>query len=167
MRYPRTPFMKRTFNLIEEKLPGLVLIPYIMQMVEPPNTWLMYNNARVNNQANVAGDPFSVVNYVTDETLLTPDGVHQRVAQEIKQFRDLFRVEGRSIADSMAILFDFTNAFSMRSWLLQANMDPRQIHWCETLDKSTGWYDRALTESKQLDALRKFLVLTWGCYSCY
>ena len=50
MRFPDTPFMKRTFDLAKSRGLNVKLIPYIIQMVKPPNTWLLYNNSRVNNQ---------------------------------------------------------------------------------------------------------------------
>jgi len=35
----------------------------------------------------------------------------------------------------------------MRSYMLiMKGMDAKDIHWCETIDKDTGWYDRSLTQ---------------------
>jgi len=51
------------------------------------------------------------------------------------------------IATAMDTLFSETNTFTMRSYMFQGGMNAKDIHWCETLDKSTGWYDRALTET--------------------
>ena len=153
MRFPDTPFMKRVFDLATNRKLPVKLIPYIMQMVEPsPNTFLFYNNARINNQApNVTGDPFSVSGYVTDSSLTTPQGVSQKVAEVLQPFRDLFRAQSGEqppdIASAMSDLFGLTNKFSMRSYMFGLGMNARDISWCETLDKSTGWYDRALTES--------------------
>jgi len=152
MRFPDTPFMKRVFDLAENRNLPVKLIPYIMQMVEPtPNTFLFYNNSRVNNQdSSITGDPFNVSSYVTDQDLTTPQGVAQKVASEIQGFRDMFRSNpGRpppNIATEMAVLFEMTNQYSMRSHMLSLSMDPRDINWCETLNKSTGSYDRALTQ---------------------
>ena len=165
MRFPDTPFMKRTFDLAENRGLNVKLIPYIMQMVNPPNTWLLYNNARVNNQdSSVAGDPFNVRGYINDPSLSTPQAVHQKVAEVIQPFRDLFRPpppgeKQRSIKESMDILFEQTNQFSMRSYMFAGGMNAKDIHWCETIDKSTGWYDRALTESEGLDLSQRLLVL--------
>lgn len=163
MRFPNTPFMKRTFDLAQNRGLNVTLIPYIMQMVKPPNTFLFYNNTRVHNQEqSVTSDPFHVGSYVTDPDLRTPEGVHRRVSEVIQPFRNLFRHypnKQTDIATAMDRLFKATNTFSMRSYMFANNMDPKDISWCETLDKSTGWYDRALTESKRIDILRGFLNL--------
>lgn len=152
MRYPDTPFMKRTFDLVRNRGLNIKLIPYIMQMVYPPNTWLLFNNSRINNQdSSVTGDPFNVKSYVSDPSLRTPQGVSKRVGEVLQPFRNLFRnMPGqppRDIATSMETLFKETNKFSTRSYMFQNGMKAKDIQWCETLDKSTGWYDRALTES--------------------
>jgi hypothetical protein len=153
MRFPDSPFMKRTFDLARNRGLNVKLIPYIMQMVSPtPNTFLFFNNARINNQdSSVAGDPFNVSSYVTNEALTTPKGVSTRVTEVLQPFRDLFRhTEGQTtdISAAMDTLFEETNKFSTRSYMFQGGMDAKDIQWCETLDKSTGWYDRALTESE-------------------
>ena len=173
MRFPDTPFMKRTFDLAGNRQLPVKLIPYIMQMVKPtPNTFLFFNNARINNQdSSITGDPFNVSGYVNDETLTTPSEVSQKVATVIQPFRDFFRAKDGSqpnISTGMQELFDATNTFSMRSYMFQVlGMNPKDISWCETLDKSTGWYDRALTESAYLDDFHEFLVVTRGRRSCY
>lgn len=154
MRFPDTPFMKRVFDLAQNRSLPLKLIPFIMQMVEPnANTFLFYNNARVNNRdTSITGDPFNVASYVNDTTLTTPAEVSQKVAAVIQPFRDLFRPDSSGkqpdIAAGMETLFELTNQYSMRTYMFEVlGMDAKDIHWCETLDKSTGWYDRALTES--------------------
>ena len=165
MRFPDSPFMKRTFDLARNRGLNVKLIPYIMQMVEPtPNTLLYYNFSRVHNQApSVVPDPFNVSSYVADPDLRTPEGVSKRVSEVIQPFRDYFRhVEGQTtdIAASMNLLFQETNQFSMRSYMFQNQMTGKAINWCETLDKSTGWYDRALTESTSLGHLTRLLLIT-------
>ena len=155
MRFPDTPFMKRVFDLATNRNLPVRLIPYIMQMVKPlPNTFLFYNNAGVKNQdSSVTSDPFNVSSYVNDPGLTTPQGVSQKVAEVLQRFRNLFRAptpggQLPDISKAMAELFRLTDKFSMRSYMFDpVGMDSRQINWCETLDKSTGWYDRALTES--------------------
>ena len=158
--------MKRTFKLAE-KLP-VTFIPYIMQMVHPsPNTYLFFNGARVHNQdSSITGDPFNVSAYLNDPNLTTPEEVSHQVATVIQPFRDFFRVSASGvtpeIAAGMEELFAATNKFSMRSYMFQLGMDAKAINWCETLDKSTGWYDRALTESTCFGPLRRFMVMTWA-----
>jgi len=124
MRFPNTSFMKRLYDLATNRSLSVKLIPYVMQMIEPANTFLFYNNARTNNQDS------------------------ERVASVLQTFRDLFTVQPLDIATAMDRLFERTNRYSMRSYMLETQeMSARDISWCETLDKSTGWYDRALTES--------------------
>jgi hypothetical protein len=162
MRFPDSPFMKRTFDLARNRGLNVKLIPYIMQMVDPPNTWLLFNNSRVNNRApDITGDPFNVASYVEDPELRTPEGVTNRVSQVIQPFRDYFRHhvgQQTNIAAAMEQLFKNTDKFSMRTYMFQNKMESKAINWCETLDKSTGWYDRALTESMSLVILPGFLL---------
>ena len=157
MRYPDTAFMKRTFDLVRKRdLKDVKLIPYIMEMdkPQPPNTFLFYNNARVNNRdSSVTGDPFGVRSYVTDPDLTTPQGVSKKVKKVLQPFRNLFRPrlpgQDPNIEASMKTLFEQTNKFSMRSYMLiELKMDPKDVNLCETFDKPTGWYDRALTQGK-------------------
>ena len=172
MRFPDTPFMRRTFDLAKNRGLKLKLIPFIMQMVSPStNTWLLYNNARVNNQApSLTDDPFNIAGYVNDTSLRTPEGVSQKVSAVLQPFRDLFRdsPQGKvDIAAAMDTLFLQTNNYSTRTYMFQNGMSAQDINWCETLDKSTGWYDHAFTESKQLDTLRVHLVVTCDYRSYY
>ncbi|KAF9648711.1 hypothetical protein BDM02DRAFT_3269303, partial [Thelephora ganbajun] len=94
MRFPRTPFMKRTFDLAEERGLPVKLIPYIRKMVGPsPNTLLFYNNARINNGIpSVMDNPFGI-DHIDDPSLRTPEGVSQRVAEVLRPFRGLFRAD--------------------------------------------------------------------------
>jgi len=153
MRFPETIFMKRLFDLAKNRNLRVKLIPYIMQMIPPsPNTFLFYNNNRVNNQdPNLTDDPFHVSAYLTDTNLKSPQGVSAAVTKVLKPFRDLFLArsgERPNIATAMSKLFEETDGFSMRGYMSEiSGMSGRDISWCETLDKSTGWYDRALTES--------------------
>lgn len=151
MRFPDTPFMKRTFDLARSRGLNVKLIPYIMQMVDPPSTLLYYNNCRVYNQApSLVPDPFNVKTYIADPNLRTPEGVSAKVSEVLQPFRDYFRpVDGKTPKFETVIerLFEETNEFSMRSYMFHKGMTSEAIHWCETLDGSTGSYDRALTES--------------------
>jgi len=149
MRFPDTPFMKRTFDLALNRNLPVKLIPYNMQV---DNTFLFYNNRGIHSQeTDAAGDPFGVAGYV-NSNLTSPGAVHQQVATVIAPFRKLFEPDSSgnppNISEAMDTLFEKTNTYSMRSYMFQTTpLSPKDIHWCETLDKSTGWYDRALTES--------------------
>jgi len=145
MRFPDTPFMARTFDLARKRSLPVKLIPYIMQA---KNTFLCYNGKSIySDEANLTPDPFNVSGYVS-QGLTTPQEVTQKVAQVLEPFRSFFLPGHQpSIEAAMTQLFHETNAFSMRSYMLLRGMSTEDISWCETLDKSTGWYDRALTES--------------------
>lgn len=152
MRFRNTTFMKRTFDLLENRNLGLKLIPYIREMVDPPNTWLYFNGVRVNNRdKTVTGDPFDVKDYVKDQDLTTQQGVLNKIAEVIQPFRDLFRPTRDEpppdITTTMNTLFEETNEFSTRTYMLTIkNMDPKDVNWCQTLDNSTGTYDLAFTQ---------------------
>ena len=145
--------MNRVFDLFRNRNLPVKLIPYIMDMVDPPNTFLFFNNARVNNQDSaVAGDPFNVLDYIEEVDLATPQNIDQKIRDVLQPFRNLFRprVCGKvpDIATAIGQLYDRTDKYSMRAYMSQAlDMDDKDIHWCETLDKTTGWYDRSLAES--------------------
>ena len=154
MRFSDTPFMKRTFDLARNRGLKLKLIPFIMQMVEPmANTWLLYNNARVSNQApSVTDDPFHLSGFLTEPSLRTPEGVSGKVYGVFQPFRDLFRSSPQGtpdIATAIDTLFEQTNNFSLRSYMYQGGTSSEDINWCETLSASTAWYDRSFTESKR------------------
>ena len=144
MRFPKTAFMARTFDLALNRNLPVKFLDYVMQA---DNTFLCYNGKSVYRQdANLTPDPFSVSGYVSSG-LTSPDEVAGQVANILEPFRNLFMPGNQpSIGAAMTQLFQETNLFSMRSYMLQS-MKPQDISWCETLDKSTGWYDRALTES--------------------
>ena len=163
MRFPDTPFMRRTFDLARNRnLPVNLDIPYIMQA---PNTFLFFNNARIRNQdSSIAGDPFNVELFMQDPTLTTPSEVSRKVASVIQPFRNFFRPDSSGhrppIESAMEKLFDATNIFSMRSYMFSLGMTARDISWCETLHSSTGAYDRSLTESAYMGTFRGFLIVT-------
>lgn len=170
MRFVDTPFMKRTVDLIENRgLKGLERIPYLKEMVDPPNTWLYFNGARVNNQdKRVTGDPFNVGDYVTDERLRTQEGVLSKVAEAIQPFRDLFRsLTGQRPPDvvaSVKILFEQTDRLSLRHWMLiNKGMDSKDVNWCQVLGDVDGAYDLSLTQCKPLDTLQGLNVTRSYC----
>ena len=169
MRFPDTPFMARTFDLARNRnLPVKLTIPYIMQTSADI---MFFNNVGVSNPDSVTGDPFNVESYIQDPTLTTPSEVSHKVATVIQPFRDYFRPDSSgirpSIASGMQKLFDATDTFSMRSYMFNQGITPQDVSWCETLDDSTGAYDRALTESKYLSTLNEFLIMTWVYRSRY
>lgn len=121
-------------------------------MVNPANTWLYFNRVRVNNRAKgVAGDPFLVSGYVNDQSLTTQEAVLNKLQEVVQPFRDLFRPRADGslpdIAEAIASLFQETNKFSLRSYMLMVhNMDPRDVNWCQTLTDAEGTFDLSLTQ---------------------
>ena len=163
MRFLDTSFMRRTFDLIKNRGLNIKLIPYIMQIVDPPSTFLYYNGCRVKNQApSTSSDPFDIKEYIADLNLKTPEGVSAMVSGVVQPFRDYFRpVSGKTpdIGTAMERLFKKTNKFSMRSYMSEKGMTGKAINWCETLDDSTGSYDQALTEGTLLGHPTRYPVI--------
>ena len=160
--------MNRVFDLARNRNLPVKLIPYIMDMVDSPNKFLFFNNARVhNNDPSVAGDSFNILDYIEEVDLTTPQNVNQKIMEVLQPFRNLFkpRVCGKvpDIATAIDHLYDRTDKYSMRAYMTQVlKMDDKDIHWCETLDKTTGWYDRALAESAWFYAFHGYPVVTCG-----
>ena len=104
-------------------------------------------SSRIDNQDQIiVRDPFHVLGYVDDSSLTTPQGVARRVSAVLEPFRKLFRTN--DIATAIEKLYEQTDDYSMRGYMSHVlKMDDKDISWCETLDKSTGWYDRSLAES--------------------
>ena len=132
-----------------------------MAMVEPmANTWLLYNNARVSNHApSLTDDPFHISAYIDESDLRSPEGVSAKVEAVLQPFRDLFRSSPQGPANITAAIntiFQEADKYSMRDYMYQNGMSTGDINWCETLDKSTGWYDRSFTESKQSSTFHEF-----------
>lgn len=128
MRYPDTPFMKRTFDLMKNRGLNIRLIDYIFTA---PNTFHYY--------------PFSPKGYVDDKYLV--EGAETIVKDMLTPLKAPFKE--RPIDEAIKILME-VDVHSTRSYMALALKPPypsSAIHWCETMDKSTGWYDRALTET--------------------
>jgi len=162
MRFPRTPFMKRTFDLVDfinKENPGrLKWIPYIFKSKE---TFMYYNGVRIKSSDKhllESADPFRInlhkPAYIPPdyERLLTPDTLEAELWSIMHDLKKNFiGAETQSQIDTaMAKLIHDHDKDSMRSFLTN---DPRYkmpsevIQLLETFDKSTGWYDRGLVES--------------------
>ena len=170
MRFPDVPFMKRVFDLARNRNLPVKLIPYIMDMPpESRHTFLCYNgHSKRNDASSLTGDPFEVSSYVQE--LRTPEDAERKVSEVLRPFRDPFRpqADGKApnIADAMKKLFEKAAGYSMRTYMSKVHkMKNSEISWCETLDKSTGWYDRALAESAEFYTFHGFLVVTRGHHS--
>ena len=133
MRYPDTPFMKRTFNLMKNRGLNINLIDYIFTA---PNTFQWY--------------PIGPFGEVPEEHIEM--GVENIVRGVLAPFKAFFKVQPIDIDKAMEVLMR-VDAFSTRSYMsigihpLSKPYPSSTIHWCETMDGSTGRYDSALTEA--------------------
>jgi hypothetical protein len=157
MRFPKTPFMKRTFDLVDlinkEKPGRLKWIPYIFQSKE---TFMYFNGVQLKSDpVQEPDDPFQInrnkpyipPNYTY---LLKPTNLRKELAtimQELK--KDFVGAETEAEIDAaMAKLIRDHDKDSMRSYLTEFKKYPSEvIDLLETFDKSTGWYDRGLVET--------------------
>ena len=175
MRFPDTILWGRFFHLVREKF-ELKLVPFILELFEPPHTWLYFNGKRVNNHAEGSDgggeDPFGLSGYVTKADLRTQAGVENKLRSVVQPFRNMFRPrEDGTVPDIQVALkevFKATNQDSTRTWMFRtAGMDPKDVSWCETLTDSAGTFNLAFTACKRLDIVQEFTVLTGCCYRYY
>jgi hypothetical protein len=148
MRFPDTPFMKRTFDLINPaRQPPILnpppkMIPYIF---EQPNSFLYFNGSRTANVSPLPPNPFNISPMYVPETLLRAGQPADSINAVMAAPRQLF--VDNDLATAMQKLYVQYDQYSMRSWMEKNGFSSSGINYCETLDKSTGWYDRALTEN--------------------
>jgi hypothetical protein len=120
------------------------MIPYIFQMTEP-YTFLYYNGNRTANVPTLPANPFHISSQYVPSNLLAPGEPASSINEVLAAPRQLF-VDNK-IEPAMEKLYAQYDQYSMRSWMEYNNFSSSGINYCETLDKSTGWYDRALTET--------------------
>lgn len=146
MRFPDSPFMKRTFDLVNRQPPILTsppeMIPYIF---EAPNTYLYFNGVQTANVSTLPPNPFDISPSYVPASVLAAGQPAAIIDAALDEPRQLFVTN--KIQDAMTQLYETYDQYSMRSWLESRGLSSSAINYCETLDKSTGWYDRALTET--------------------
>jgi hypothetical protein len=151
MRYPDIPFMKRTFDLIREKLKiENKLIPVIMSNDE---TILHFNGRRITKREYMEGgksiDVFGFGGSDTSENGYIPEKylrqghkvLYDRALQPLRQyfvaepfpeaFEKLMKHDMYSVRDYMSRVLGYPNAV---------------IRWIETMEWRTGMFDASLTE---------------------
>lgn len=126
MRFPDTPFMKRTFDLIERLGLDGKLIDYNFQ-----------------SEHTISHYPYCPEGYVPREYL--NQGAQKIIDDVLKGPRELFK-ERSTIKEALANLKTKYDCYSTRSFMIKEGYPSSVINWCETMDKSTGSYDRAFTE---------------------
>jgi len=156
MRFPNTPFMWRTYDLAKRL--DMKWLDYIMAA---DNNFYFFNNHRVKATTETHPgfvpevDPFGVTkgavpNYIDPQFVAMgePGDFINNVI--VKPIVAPFSVPGVDIEQAMEEMYDKYDKYSMRSYLFQLqnySVSTADAHYMETLDKSTGWYDRALTET--------------------
>lgn len=151
MRFPNTPFMWRTYDLAETL--KLKWIDYIM---ETNNTFYYFNGHRVQaSELAPSVDPFKVnsgaiPNYVDSQFVASNEPSTFIKEVVVGPIIAPFAAPNVDIEQAMTDMYQKYDKYSMRSYLFQLPktvISSADVHYMETLDKSTGWYDRALTET--------------------
>ncbi|KZS88538.1 FAD/NAD(P)-binding domain-containing protein [Sistotremastrum niveocremeum HHB9708] len=146
MRFPDTPYMKRTFDLVRNR--GLQNIKLIDFAFSSDNTFACYNGVNIITSGPnfSAPDPFNIKDYVP-ANFRSPKDVNTFLSKiAIDEPRQLFLKN--NIQTALELLYKNYDSYSMRSWLMaKFQLSSSTINWLETLDKSTGWYDRGLIEN--------------------
>jgi len=168
MRFPKIGSMNRIFNLFENEhlnTPDIALKdrlkPFYFTGAGNNNTLLSYNGVTVRQNAVPPNDPFkakdviqdvSAQQYIAAGTKAITDDVIAPFAEAL--LKDL-ETGGKEGWDKMRAADDYSTRAYMAfkyapSSALKIPNGPLPtdvVNWCETFDKSTGWYDRAFSET--------------------
>ncbi|KAJ7786179.1 hypothetical protein B0H16DRAFT_1295633 [Mycena metata] len=170
MRFPKTDSMNRVFNLFDDpnlNTPDIALGSRIKRFhfvgAGNNNTLLSYNGItiRQNNQPPLTDDVFRAREVVKDT-----DAARYIAAGTTAIVNDVIRPYGKALLNDLKDgtqdgweLMKSVEDHSTRSYMafqyrpsssidLPATTLPNDIiNWCETFDKSTGWYDRSFSET--------------------
>jgi hypothetical protein len=178
MRFPKTPFMTRTFQLAEKV--NAKQIPYHFQA---PNTFKFFNGVHL---PRIPGEPpldpkdpyrinttteYNQKSYISKnyDEYLVPDFVATFLQKCMMEFKEEFRNHPEDLKLAMQRTIKKYDKYTMRSWLSEHRQLPSAvINVMETFDKSTGWFDRALMETICEDLafnwLSKAADLDWVCF---
>ncbi|KZT21397.1 FAD/NAD(P)-binding domain-containing protein [Neolentinus lepideus HHB14362 ss-1] len=146
MRFPDTPYMRRTFDLVRDRLSlSSKLIPY---KFHADNNLMYFNHRRYQPYpppSSPPADPFGARGYVPDK-YLSPENPAAIVDKVLEPWRKPFEV---NIETALQNLYT-QDKYTMRSHM-SLKCDPPYpssvINWCETMDESTKAYDRAFVET--------------------
>ncbi|KAF2789884.1 amine oxidase [Melanomma pulvis-pyrius CBS 109.77] len=152
MRFPNSPIMARTFDLfrlLKMGEPGkprdseTVLIPYYMTGRNCPTR---YNDITALTQTE--DDPFKV-STANGGTVPATRVSHKVTAEILDDAYDLARIMAATEARQRAYEYLMRHdKFSLRDYLQNVEgYDPETVHWLETTDSASGWYDMAFTEN--------------------
>jgi hypothetical protein len=152
MRFPDTPFMKRVFHLVrgdpKRDIKPKVDVKLIKYTLEDENTFLCYNSYHYKRSECFGRDPFHTNGLISDSDFkLNPEAVKTRIGDILQRFRAPFAEPNAQIGKLIESLIDKIDKYTMRSFLLSKDIPSPAITYYETLQYSSGWYDRALTET--------------------
>ncbi|MCJ1442522.1 MAG: hypothetical protein MMC23_003018 [Stictis urceolatum] len=173
MRFPDTPIMKRTFDLFKKTTTPTKLGEYKMRCDDQP---MRYNDiTKVLPKENPwKDDPFKVSTKndgpVPAETVSDPDTIlddayypyrrkikralnalviHQAI--EDKHRKPDWESEEQKLIENLERAWNYLlqhDKFSLRDYLsFVEGQDDETIHWLETLNAATGWFDQAFSEN--------------------
>ncbi|KAG1769110.1 hypothetical protein EV702DRAFT_1189117 [Suillus placidus] len=169
MRFPKISSMQRVFNLFD--YPPLnngdislktKLKPFYFVGGGNNNTLFSYNGVTVRQNAMPPNDPFKAEQVIQDEVDSNPYiavGVKAIMDDVIGPFATRLLDDlktGGSEGWKYMKSFDHysTRAYMQLKYipspslgLPNNSLSTDVVNWCETFDKSTGWYDRALSET--------------------
>ncbi|KZT70525.1 amine oxidase [Daedalea quercina L-15889] len=160
MRFPDTPMMKRTFHLFSklQREAGLVQIPYIFKN---DNATLLYNSVLM-KRANASEKPTEW--RVADiPSIFAQHGWSALVQNVVNPFVEQLAQDFERRGEEGWKLMMKYDQYSTRAYMSgnRSDTQPRDqldrlnlmpyptpvVDWLETFDKSTAWYDRALSET--------------------
>ncbi|KZT32830.1 FAD/NAD(P)-binding domain-containing protein [Sistotremastrum suecicum HHB10207 ss-3] len=171
MRFPDTRFMTRTFNLMRNRGLDITLIPYHFQS---DNTFRCYNGytypngvppavaqedqeeGQIEAQNALAENPFRASSAQTPLQYPTLAAANAVLSEILNEPRQLF--VGHPMSEAITLLINGYDSYSMRTWVKHRvpQLSTSDILWLETVDKSTGWYDRGL-----VDTVLESLAFDW------
>lgn len=169
MRFPKISSMQRVFNLFDYpplNNDGISLKtkvkPFYFVGGGNNNTLYSYNGVTVRQNAMPKVDPFKadqVIQDITDSNPYIAVGVKAIMDDVIGPFAtrllDDLKTGGSEGWEYMKSFDQYsTRAYMQLKYipspslgLPNKSLSTDVVNWCETFDKSTGWYDRALTET--------------------
>ncbi|KEP45817.1 flavin containing amine oxidase [Rhizoctonia solani 123E] len=164
MRFPKTDFMERVFKLFNyPPFKGELknrLQPYYF-VAEKKNAFLDYNGVTKRQDEPRLPDPFKAADVITSENKqqYISAGYDNIVKDVITPFATGIFDDLKNHTDKGWKMMMADDKYSTRAYMsikysptpslgLPAEPLPNDVvNWCETFDKSTGWYDRALSET--------------------
>ena len=178
MRFPDIKIMTRVFNLFcypplnegNDPLRKRMIPYYFTTKTKPDNGILYYNGVRERNvHGEFSGDPFKAAEVIQD---VKPEDKPRYITAGVAAItEDAFKPFVTGLIDDLdkgtrtgwehMMNFDkySTRAYMATKYEPKIDIPPGPlstdvINWCETFDKSSGWYDRLVNPS----SLRKSLI---------